>query len=351
MAYKQSQQTPKPTTRDERNDCGCVELESPTQKKTINVFRQDYCKELYSLWGEVVKLQERRNKLKTLIRDKTCWFVWTEKNYSIHRNLTVTISSELLQTGDSIKEGVKTYSTSNKNLAESLKKITKTLMEVKTKTEDLREAAFRLNNCLKDPCNCSQLVELGIPEEGCKGAAVERKEPQSPPCPPEQIKEFFRKLICMPENLVKDVTSVLNSAANTQGIQRFTNTNSLDTFNTELVERIKKFDKQVSENVKRSETDLKTSLEDLIKSKKDQAKTLVELYSKRNDFEGVKDAVKLYCCAPCPCIVDEDDCAPRLQNCEEDICDICSRIKDEGDHADEDDANLPVPTTQRTTAR
>src|SRR5687768_11858520 len=138
MAYTQSQQTAKPTTPADRNDCGCVELDSATQKKTINVFREDYCKELYSLWGDVVKLQERRNKLKTLIKDKTCWFVWTQKNYSVHRNLTLTIVSELLQTGDSIKEGVKTYGASNKNLAEALTKITKALTEVKTKTEEFR---------------------------------------------------------------------------------------------------------------------------------------------------------------------------------------------------------------------
>jgi hypothetical protein len=214
-------------------------------------------------------------------------------------------------------------------------------MDVKTKTEDLRDAAFRLHNCVKDPCNCSQLVELGIPEEGCKGAATERKEQKNKGCKPEEIKEFFRKLTCMPENLVKDITSVLNSAANTQGIQRFTNTSSLDGFNTDLVERIKKFDKQVSENLKRSEGDVKTSLEELVKTKKEQAKTLVELYSKRNDFEGVKDAVKFYCCAPCRCIVDEDDCAPRLKNCEEDICNICTKLKDGNDHHDEPD-NRPA---------
>lgn len=315
MAYNQPQQ-------DQDRDCGCIELDSPTQKKAINVFRETYCRELYELWGNVVQLEERRSKLEGFVKDKTCWFIWTENNYRIHRNLSQTTVSELLQTGDSIKENLKTYDTSNKTLAESLKKLVKSLKDVKTKAGEFQNAAFDLTKCLKDPCNCSQLIELGIPEENCKGNPnPPRERPKG--CRPDEIREMFRVLMCMPENLAADATSIYNSAVNTQGIQSFTSVPSLDKLKDELAERIKKLEKQVGDNLKRAEGDIKTSLEDLAKIKKEQAKTHVELYGKRNDFEGVKDAVQFYCCSPCNCVVDEDNCKPRLAKCEEDICRLC----------------------------
>jgi hypothetical protein len=333
MAYNQSQE-------DRDRDCGCIELDSPTQKKTINVFREVYCRELYTLWGEVVQLQERRDKLEGFIKDKTCWFIWTEKNFRIHRNLSLTLGGELLQTGDSIKENLKNYGTSNKNLAESLKKLVKTMKEVKTKAGEFQDAAFSLKKCLKDPCNCSQLIELGIPEENCKGSATPVKErPRG--CKPEDIDAMFKELMCMPENLAADATSIYNSAVNTQGIQSFTNTPALESMNNELIDRIKKFDKQVNDNLKRAEGDLKLSQDDLNKSKKEQAKTHVELYGKRNDFEGIKDSVKFYCCSPCNCVVDDDNCKPRLAKCEDEICELCKTMKEPNPPRKEEHPNQP----------
>lgn len=333
MAYNQSQQ-------DQDRDCGCVELDSPTQKKTINVFREDYCRELYTLWGEVVQLQERRDKLEGFVKDKTCWFIWTEKNFRIQRNLALTTVGELLQTGDSIKENLKNYSTSNKNLGESLKKLVKTMKEVKGKAGELQDAAFNLTKCLKDPCNCSQLIELGIPEEHCKGGGGNQNKERPRGCRPEDIDAMFKQLMCMPENLAADATAIYNSAVNTQGIQSFTNTPALETMNTELIDRIKKFDKQINDNIKRAEGDVKLSLDDLTKSKKEQAKTHVELYGKRNDFEGIRDAVKFYCCSPCNCVEDDDNCKPRLNKCEDEICELCKSMKEQNSPKKED--NIPA---------
>ena len=319
MSYNQSQNT-------QSGDCGCVEPGSPTQKETINRFRDDYCKEVYELKGKVAELEVKKVSLDNLISEKQCWFVWTERHYRIHRNLSLMITTELLQTGDSIKEGVKNYLGSNKLLADALKKLSKSIKDVKDKTYDLRAAACKLRDCKDDICNCSQIIELlGETPGNCSGGDDKNKKERPQQC--NNIKDVLDKLICMPSNLSFDIDSIFKSSLDVAGIQTFSNITSLDGLQTELSDRIKKFEKQVQDTIKQSETDLKSVLDDLVKSKKDLAKTEVDLYGKRSDFEGVRDAVQFYCCAECNCVIDECDCSKRLENCEKDICKICKDVQ------------------------
>src|SRR3954469_8743093 len=115
-----------------KNHCGCDEPTSETQIKTINVVRDSYCKEMYATLGDVLQLESKRVKLTKLIDNKTCWFVWTERHYRIYRNLELLVGAKMLQTNDSIKDGIKNYLNVNKTLADSLKKIAKTTKDVKT---------------------------------------------------------------------------------------------------------------------------------------------------------------------------------------------------------------------------
>jgi len=109
------------------------------------------------------------------------------------------------------------------------------------------------------------------------------------------------------------------------GIQTFSNSTTLDPLQVELGERIKKIDKGILDVIKRAEGDLKTVLDDMTKTQKDFAKTDVDLYSKRTDFEGIRDAVAFFCCPVCGCLVANiDDCEKRLENCERKICQICN---------------------------
>jgi len=341
MSYQQQQQ-------EYGKDCGCHEIESPTQKKTINRLRQDYCKEMYFLEGEVEQLQVRQEQLGTLIKEKQCWFVWTEQNYRIHRNLELMIGSELIQTSDSIKDGVKNYLTSNKMLADALKKFTASVKDVRDKMKDFRDAECKLENCKDDPCSCNEMIELtGVVPPNCQGKPQDRGGKPRPPsaCSADTINKLLDWLFCMPKNLYFDVESLYKSASNTQGIQTFSNIASLDSLQNELVDRIKKFDKQITDNIKRGEADVKSSLDDLTKSRKELAKTDVDLYAKRTDFEGVKDAVKFYCCEACHCVEDEKgDCNKRLHECECKICEICGKVQKA--HCGDDE-----PQKQAATAR
>lgn len=314
------------TTNTGGKDCGCgSESTYETQVKTINRLRDDYCKELFGLRGEVVQLEVRKQKLDELIADRQCWFVWNERHYRIFRNMELQEDLELLQVSDSIKEGVKNYVTSNKNLAEALKKLAKTVKDIRTKTIEFQEAAAKLDRCREDVCNCAQMTELtGVPTGNCKGDNSGKTENRDPNCKPEIIIKILDSLVCMPKFLAYDADSLFKSSSDVVGIQAFSNVGGIDALQAELADRIKKFDKQVTDVKKRSETDLKTALDELGKSKKEMAKTKVELYGKRTDFEGVKDAVAFYCCPDCECIKESDkDCDKRLECCEKKICDLC----------------------------
>ncbi|MEP7229809.1 MAG: hypothetical protein ABI691_06125 [Ginsengibacter sp.] len=324
MNYNQTQSN-QPT-----NDCGCIEPDCLTQVKTINIFRDGYCKDMYVALGEVAQLEVKRTKLKELIGNKNCWFVWTERHYRIYRNLQLNIDNRLIQTNDSIKEGVKNYLAVNKTLAESLKKIAKTVKDIKAKTVELRDMACKLENCMEDTCNCSQMIELtGDIIANCKDSNTPPVKQRPHEC--DHVKDDLKKLVCMPKNLVYDVDSIFKSSSDVVGIQTFSNVTSIDPLQTELGERIKKIDKSIQDVIKRSEGDLKAVVEDMGKTQKDFAKTEVELYNKRSDFEGIKDAVAFFCCPVCGCIEPNlGDCEKRLDCCERKICDICKdKVKPE----------------------
>lgn len=308
-------------------DCGCTDTESTVLKKAIGKLKDEYCNELFKLKGDVTTLEIRKGSLDKIITDRQRWFVWTERNYRLHRNLGFQTAAELSQTSDSIKEGVKVYVNTNKALADALLKLMQSVKELKTKASELREAGRKLSDCKKDQCNCSQVIELtGEVPEGCKGEPPGERQK---PCDPATVKAILNKLIHMPEHLYTDLGSIHNASADVSGIQKFSNITTLEPLQQVLTERIKSFDTYLKDVIKRGEADVKTSLDDLIKSKKEVAKTEVELYASRSDFEGVKKAVAFYCCQPCTCIPkDKDDCDKRLDGCEKEICEICGKVKD-----------------------
>ena len=305
-----------------KKHCGCDEPNTETQIKTINVIRDGYCREMYAALGDVLQLESKRVKLIELIKNKTCWFVWTERHYRIYRNLELLVGAKLLQTNDSIKDGIKNYLTVNKTLADSLKKIAKTAKDVKTKMQDLRDMACKLEICMDDTCNCSQMIELtGEIPPSCKDP---RPTLKPPPAECNNIKEHLKKLVCMPKSLVFDIDSISKSSTDVVGIQTFSNITTLDPLQAELGERIKKVDKSILDVIKRMEGDLKSVIDDLTKTQKDFAKTEVDLYAKRSDFEGIRDTVAYFCCPDCGCVRQgAGDCEKRLDNCEQEICKIC----------------------------
>jgi hypothetical protein len=232
------------------------------------------------------------------------------------------MGTKLLQTNDSIKEGVKNYLAVNKTLAESLKKIAKTVKDVKAKMTDLRDMACKLENCMEDTCNCSQMIELtGEVPANCKDV---KPPPRKMPDECSHIKDDLKKLVCMPKYLVLDIDSIFKSSSDVVGIQTFSNITTLDPLQAELGDRIKKLDKSILDVIKRQEGDLKGVLDDITKTQKDFAKTEVDLYGKRTDFEGIRDTVGYFCCPACGCVKQgAGDCERRLEDCECEICKIC----------------------------
>jgi hypothetical protein len=321
---------PKQAQRKQDDDCGCppdddcAENTSLTQK-AINLERKEYCDLLSQHAGEVSKWEMNYEGQKEVLEHKKCLFNWTEENYQRYRNTEITIGTELVLSGDLIKENVSRNIKSGAALAATLKEIFKAVKEAKTKMNDLREAACKLDSCLQDSCHCAQVTVLtGKVQEKCRES---KPVPGERPAECQNIEEVLHDLLCMPKSLVSDIESIFKASADIIGIQVFSNIGTLDPLQKTLTEQSKTFEKQLAEAMKLREGDLKKLQEDLIKSIQEASKSVSTLYQKRSDFEGTFKTVKYLCCPKCGCVQEDKHCEPRLHQCEEEICGICEDVK------------------------
>lgn len=300
-------------------------------QKTISKERDAYCTDLSNAAADVLQWENRKDRLKELVQQKKCWFAWTDKNYRTYRHLELEVGTELVQTNDSIKDNVSSYTKLNKSLSDDLKKIVTSVTIIKTKVTDLRDAACKLKNCMEESCNCIPMTILtGEPPPNC------RDKPKDDDNRPHEhsikeckdVKVNLDNLVCMPKALFMDIDSILKSAINVVGIQIFSNIDSLDPLQKELSDTTKTFDNKIQSIIKARETELKKAFDELITSGKELAKAKVDLYAKRSDFEGIIEAVDYLCDPRCVCIEEEKgDCEKRLYECECDICKICDDVK------------------------
>src|SRR5678816_319304 len=107
------------------------------------------------------------------------------------------------------------------------------MKDVKTKLNDLRDAACKLENCKNDSCNCTQVYILtGERPENC-----DSNEPAgSRPAECSDAKDNLDKLICMPKALGFDADSLFKASADVVGIQVFSNIGTLDPLQKALAE-------------------------------------------------------------------------------------------------------------------
>ncbi|MBO9632709.1 MAG: hypothetical protein J7578_06290 [Chitinophagaceae bacterium] len=336
------------------SDCNCKEIDNPTQL-TINRERLKICSSLYEASGKVSMLEKKFKGEKRLYNDKTCLFNHTEENYRLFRNLEITVGTELLQTNDSVKANVKSYNDWNTALNKVLKEgITKAVKDVKAKFADLNNASFQLDSCRNEKCNQTQVAALtGEKPEGCK------EEPKEPPKECSDASDILDELICMPSGLATDIDSIFQSSSDVVGIQVFSNIDTLDALQKKLEDQSKQFEAHVNAVMKLRADDLKNLQLDLVKSVQSITKSAMDRNSSRSEFEGYKDAIDYICCPKCKCLEECDchdndnkekkdnrrDCdelsEPRLQDCEEEICKICDKVKqtfccDEGPGEDPD---------------
>ncbi|HEX7017158.1 MAG TPA: hypothetical protein VF191_16730, partial [Cyclobacteriaceae bacterium] len=220
----------KQTDKHEDKDQGCKDCEEKDNatQKSINVLRRDYCNKLYESAGEVRKAEKSYDGQFKLFGRKKCMFLWTEENYRRYRNTELCIGTELIQSNDLIKESVGNYIKWGNDLSTSLKNIFKSVKEVKAKMKDLRDAACKLEDCMNDNCNCTQMIILtGKAPEGCKDD-TRQEGPREPRSECKEAGQYLKDIVCMAKALVFDINSIFKASSEIIGIQVFSNIGTLE---------------------------------------------------------------------------------------------------------------------------
>lgn len=302
-----------------RDDDKCGDGTTPTDK-SIQTERGKVCNELKDKAGEVRVWEQNRLGAHQLYNDKKCCFVQTETNYQYYRNIELMIGVELLQVNEGIKENVAAYKKWNDELAAVLKELVKTTKEAKGKFSELKDAACKLNTCINDSCQSTQMKILtGESYDNCKDNDTEIADKCN-------AKEVLHRLETIPNTFLHDIDTIFNSATRVAGIQVFSNVASLEPLQKTLQEKSKAFDDFIIEKMKKGSEDLKKTQEELSKAVQELTKSTTGLYFRRADFKGVHRAIDKLCDCHCDCINNDGD-EGRLERCKCDICDICDQVK------------------------
>jgi hypothetical protein len=308
------------------NDNGCVENDTATQR-AINIERRKYCNKLYEAAGEVSKYEKTSDGQLSLYGRKKCMFLWTEDNYQRYRNTEIRVGTELVLSTELISKNVTNYIGWGNELSANLKRISKSVKDIKTKMNDLREAACKLENCLDDSCNSSQVIALtGEMSDKMKGETKTKSEKKRPEeC--NEVKKLLDDLICMPKALTLDIDSIFKSAADVVGIQVFSNLGTLNPLQKSLSDKSGKFASHLLETSKTRENDLKKARLALVECVQESTRATFNKYNDRSDFEGALESLDFLCCPDCGCVDKDCICDPRLKECENQICAICDEVK------------------------
>lgn len=337
--------------RDQDSDCDpCKEKNNATQKN-ITRERTKICDLLYETAGSLSKQEIKFEGERKVYNDKKCMFVWTEENYRRYRNLEITVGTELLQTNESVKTNVDNVTKLNKSLSDTLKNIAKLTKDIKSKFSDFKDNACKLERCLKDKCNTTQVKALTGKAPNCPDEEVIRE------C--QDAGDILHELVCIPGGLLSDIDSIFQSSGDVAGIQVFSNIDTLTPLQKTLEGHSKDFEKHINEVMTLRQGDLKKLQDDLVKSVQEITKAAMERNNARSNFEGYADAVDFLCCPDCECIHEDtdkhnhgstdqrqqnqkqnqsqgqphnhrdecDECEPRLKDCEQCICEICKEVK------------------------
>lgn len=312
----------------------CNDKDNATQK-SINTERQVICSLLYDTEGNVEQQQTKYDGEYDVFKEKKCMFLHTEENYRRYRNLEICVGTELLQTNDSIKTNVVGLSKLNTDLNKVLTDITKQIKDAKSKFADLKLASCKLDDSITDKCNAAQWKALtGKTSEPCT------EDPKTLTGACANAESEINDLICFPKGLGKDIDYVFQSSADVTGIQMFSNIDTLGPLQQTLSDKSNTFEKLISDTMKTRKGELDKLQDDLVLSVKSITQSAMDRNSMRSDFEGYYDTTEFLCCPSCDCVISNpdnkdgsgkdnclDDCNPRLQKCETNICDICKDVQ------------------------
>ena len=293
--------------------------------KTIDTLKKQYCNQITVLISEVNKCQESYSGYNKLYERKKCLFLWTEGHLRRYRNTDISVGTELLQVNELMKTCVDGYTQWGSELAAGLKNALKSVKDAKTKLGELRDAACKLENCLNDSCNCTQVMVLtGEKPENCNEDPPSTKR-RPPEC--DNVAQYLDELVCMPKALAFDIDSILKSSSEVIGIQVFSNLKSLSDLHKPIYDQTKTFRKHLSDTVKSWEGELKKCQEDVVKAVQGATQAEVKTLKKRSDYQGLFETIEYICNPDCGCISD-NDCEKRLIDCEGQICDYCKEVQE-----------------------
>jgi len=309
--------------------CKCEEKDSATLK-SIETLRQVYCQALETAKGTREAGAKDFERKARLFEEKKKLFMWTEKNYRIWRDIDITVDTRLQASNDTFKTNVAAYNTESTTLYNQLKGILTALKDVKTKVSALRDQASNLDNYKNDQCNASQWTLLtGKTMDNCK------PDPNTPPIErPEPCKDadkIYHELIMVPKKvLVFDVDYLVKAAADIVGIQTFSNIASLTQLQANLSDAGKAFITAVQATVKARAADVTTAQTDLVTAVHDATVSGITKFTATADCDADYATLEFLCKPDCHCCGPREGREPhnpRLHECECEICEICSDVK------------------------
>src|SRR5450432_1016809 len=298
----------------------CIEKDNETQQK-INAVKKIYCQNLDTSGNEIETLKIGYDANEKIYKSKERRYLSTRENCQRYINTEISMGSQLVQSNEKMKTSIASYKTWDDSLAAQLTLVFKTVKDVKTKMGDLRDAAGKLENSKSDSCSNSQWCII-TGKSDCKD--------DGPPIETEgckDIEKVIEMLFDMPKALSVDIDAIFKSSSDIIGIQKFCNTGSLVVLQDSLYTNAKAFDKFLMDTITLRKTDLDAPMQELKAALADRTASVMDIYSQRCNYAGIHSTLKKICCPKCGCVQSTEDCKPRLEECAEDICNICGEVK------------------------
>jgi hypothetical protein len=299
----------------------CIERDNETQQK-INALKKTYCQNLDAADNEIETLKIGYDTNEKIYRSKERRYLSTRENSQRFINTEISMGSQLVQSNEKMKASIAAFKTWDDSLAAQLTLVFKTVKDVKSKMSDLRDAAAKLENSRTDSCSNSEWSII-TGKNDCKDE--NQQVIQNENC--KDVEKVINMLFDMPKALLADIDAIFKSSSDIIGIQKFCNAGSLVVLQDNLYNNAKDFDKFLVDTIAVRKSDLDVRLLELKDALQKRTTSVMDLYSQRCNYAGIHSTLEKICCPKCGCVKSADDCKPRLEECAEDICNICGEVK------------------------
>ena len=307
---------------------GCDEKKDSRTGKCIDTARKTYCTNLHTAKGDQASSEKAYDRSVMIYYKKKKLFEWTEHNYRLYRDFDICVDSELSALTTSLTAGVKTISGLSTDLYTNLKSVVTKIADLKTKIVALGDAAYNLDKYKNDQANATQWCLLtGKNVDNCK---PDHEHHHHRPEACHDSDKIYDELIGLTRKvLIADVNSLVQSAADTVGIQTFTNIDTLTTQQAAFTTAAQNLVAQVQATAKTRRADLDTVQTDLSAAVQACTSAGVDKYTKNSISHAAHCTVQFLCCPDCECVrvLPCDSHEPRLVDCECRICVIGEKVR------------------------